>query len=367
MRRLVLAGLAALAMTGAPPAFAAEPVDYSKGEAWLCLPGRSDLCRQDQAATIVAADGTLTPAPFQPAADPAIDCFYVYPTVSTDPTGNSDLTVDPAERRVIQVQFGRFTSVCRPFAPMYRQVTLAALRGYLTGSPIPTDWNMAYDDVKAAWTWYLAHENRGRGVVLIGHSQGSMQLQRLLAEEIEGKPARKLLVSAILTGTSVPVKDDRFGSIPLCKADSQTGCLISYASFRTDLPPAPTSLFGKTSVPGAVAACTNPAALAGGKAVLDNVLTVRLTDEWATGKTVSTPFVKAPGLLSGECVTAGSFHYLAVTTNADPADPRTDSIRGDTMILGAPDPNWGLHLVDVNIAHGDLIRIVGAQARAWNP
>lgn len=369
MRKTILAGLAALAMTAGAGAAMAEPVDYAKGESWLCLPGRDDLCRQSQETTVIAADGSLTPEPFKPAADPGIDCFYVYPTVSTDPTGNSDMTVDPAERRVVQVQFGRFAAVCRPFAPMYRQITVPALRAFMTGKPIPADREMAYTDVRDAWAWYLKHENKGRGVVLIGHSQGSGVLQRLISEEIDGKPSQKLMVSALLIGSNIPVVDGKFGSIPICKADSQTGCMISYVSFRADSPPPPTTLFGrvapKDAAAGAVAACANPGALAGGKAPLDPVLTTGLANPWAKDKTVSTPFVKVPGLLSAECKSDGPFTWLAVTTNADPADPRTDKIGGDVPSLTGPDANWGLHLVDVNIAHGDLIRIVAAQSKAW--
>ncbi len=365
MRKMVLAGIAALAMLGGGGAARAEPVDYGKGESWLCLPGRDDLCRQPLDATIVVADGTLTVEPFKPASDPGIDCFYVYPTVSTDLTGNSDMVVDPAERRVIQVQFARFTAVCRPFAPMYRQITVPALRAFMMGRPIPADREMAYADAKAAWNWYLTHENKGRGVVLIGHSQGAGVLTRLIAEEIDGKPAQKLLVSALIIGSNVPVKDGRFGSVPVCASDSQTGCLISYVSFRADVPPPATSRFGRVEQAGARAACTNPAALGGGKAVLDDVLTTGLASPWVAGQTVSTPFVKAPGLLSGECIQAGPFSYLAVTTNADPADPRTDRIGGDVPGLAGPDANWGLHLVDMNVAFGDLVRVVGAQAKAW--
>lgn len=365
MRKMVLAGLAAVAMLAGGGTARAEPVDYGKGESWLCLPGRDDLCRQPLDATVVAADGTLTLDPFKPAADPGIDCFYVYPTVSTDPTGNSDMTVDPAERRVVQVQFARFTAVCRPFAPMYRQITTTALRAFMSGKPIPADREMAYADAVAAWNWYLTHENKGRGVVLIGHSQGAGVLQRLIKEEIDGKPAQRLMVSALLIGSNVPVVDGKFGSVPVCRSDSQTGCLISFVSFRSDVPPPATTFFGRVQEAGATAACTNPAALAGGKGVLDGVLTTGLASPWATGKTVSTPFVKAPGLQSAECVQTGPFNYLSVTTNADPADPRTDRIGGDVPGPAGPDANWGLHLVDVNIAQGDLIRIVAAQSKAW--
>src|SRR5262245_31084052 len=146
-----------------------EPIDYSDGKTWLCKPGRQDACVVDLATTVVAADGKLSRETWT--ADPSapIDCFYVYPTVSTDQAPNSDMNPDPAELNVVRQQFARFGSKCRLFAPIYRQVTLA---GLLTRLGRPLDGlgrGPAYDDVQNAWKYYLDHENGGRGFVLIGH------------------------------------------------------------------------------------------------------------------------------------------------------------------------------------------------------
>ena len=155
----------------APAATAAA--DYANPAIWLCRPGRQDACSQPQDATIVAANGTLSRETFHAAKNPPIDCFYVYPTVSNEPGGNSDLTITGAEKNVVNSQFARFAAKCRLFAPMYRQVTLTALRAMIGGKPIPVDRDLGYNDVLAAWNYYLAHDNQGRGVVLVGHSQGS--------------------------------------------------------------------------------------------------------------------------------------------------------------------------------------------------
>src|SRR4029077_15397399 len=119
--------------------------------------------------------------------DAPIDCFYVYPTVSIEPTANSDMIPGPGELRVVQGQVERFASKCRVYAPMYRQVTLTALAAFMANRPVAADRALAYDDVRDAWNAYLAHDNRGRGVVLIGHSQGSLVLTALIQNEIEGK------------------------------------------------------------------------------------------------------------------------------------------------------------------------------------
>jgi len=109
----------------APPAAdAPKPNDYSDPKTWLCRPGAHDACDIDETATIVAADGKLTKETWKADPNAPIDCFYVYPTISTDPGQHSDMNPDPAELHVIKQQLARFESKCRPYAPMYRQITL---------------------------------------------------------------------------------------------------------------------------------------------------------------------------------------------------------------------------------------------------
>ena len=110
------------------------------------------------------------------------------------------------------------------------------------GIPIAVDRALGYNDVVDAWNYYLQHDNNGRGVVLVGHSQGSGVLTQLIRNEIDGKPVQSRLVSAMLLGTSLPVPRGKdvggaFKYIPLCRSASQTGCVIAYASFRSTIPP----------------------------------------------------------------------------------------------------------------------------------
>jgi Protein of unknown function (DUF3089) len=147
--------------------------DYSDGKNWLCRPGRQDACVVDQTTTIVAKDGKLTREAWKANSNAPIDCFYVYPTVSRDPGGNSDMIAGPEETGVVATQLARFGSQCRIYAPLYRQATLTALRAATAGTPMAVDRALGYNDVLDAWNHYLQHDNNGRGVVLIGHSQGS--------------------------------------------------------------------------------------------------------------------------------------------------------------------------------------------------
>jgi hypothetical protein len=363
----------------APTSSSPSPApDYRRDAAWLCRPGRSDACTANQDATVIAADGSRTIERFTADPSPKFDCFYVYPTVSLDPTPNSDLNVGPDETMVAAFQAARFRKHCRVFAPMYRQVTLSALQALLQGKAVTADRAMAYADVKAAWDDYLKRDNHGRGVVLIGHSQGSGIIKLLLAQAIEGTPAAKRLISAMIPGTNVAVPAGQMvggdlKSTPLCQSADQTGCVVAYVTFRADAPPPANSRFGTVPQPGMVAACVNPAALSGGAAVTDPYLGARgaglaslAMGPWTKdGAPVTTPFVKVPGLISAACSETGPFHYLAVTINADPADPRTDTIVGDVVVAGVMLKDWGLHLIDMPVEMGNLVELSDRQARAW--
>ena len=128
-----LAAMGALLTTGAnAQTAAAEKVDYNDGKNWLCRPGRQDSCAVDLTATVVTAKGKMTKEEWKGNAKAGIDCFYVYPTVSLDTTPNSDMNAGPEEHSVVLSQFARFGSQCRTFAPLYRQITLPALRASMS-------------------------------------------------------------------------------------------------------------------------------------------------------------------------------------------------------------------------------------------
>jgi len=353
--------------------------DYSDKRNWLCWPGRAaDACAADETTTVVAADGTLSREEFARNADAPVDCFYVYPTISTERTGNADMTLGYEEKAVVAQQFARFGSVCRTYAPLYRQTTLSALIAAMRGAPIPADQERAYSDVRDAWNYYLAHENRGRGVILVGHSQGTAILIQMIRSEIDGKPVQHRLISAILLGSrlAVPaggVMGGDFKSIPLCRAPAQTQCAIVYASYRADAPPPAGSHLAAAPAANSVAACTNPAALAGGPGELQSYLPTHNSfrgfsaapGSWVKGKEIDTPFVSVPGLLSAECVITNQGSYLAVTVHGDPNGPRTRNIGGEVVFDGKVQADWGLHLIDASLAMGNLIDIARAQSKTY--
>ena len=379
-----LLGSPALAQPAMPnvPAAPQPKVDYADGANWLCRPGRADdVCgRSNQDSTVVGADGSTRVEPFQRDANAPIDCFYVYPTVSLDPGGNATMQIEKEEVVVINQQFARFGAVCRTFAPVYRQVTLTALRAGLMHHPMPSDRALAYDDVKAAWDYYLAHDNHGRGVVLIGHSQGSLVLAQLVKQEIDGRPVQSRVLSVVLAGyfLQVPVGKDvggDFKSIPLCAKASQTGCAINFASFRADSPPPATSFFGASHGVGMEAACVDPAALLGRAPGLRAYLAAGkegVTGDglsagpWTNPPTpITTPFVDVPGMLSAECAHVADHNVLNVTIHPSPGGKRTEVLTGDVVVDGKMLPEWGLHRIDMNLTMGDLVDVVREEGRAY--
>ena len=181
--RLACGSLAiAQTLAAQQPAAAAPQLknDYASDKSWLCRPDRHDACDIDHTTTIVAANGTLRRETWKADPNAPIDCFYVYPTVSSDTSVYSDMNPDPPELGVVREQFARLASMCRPYAPLYRQVTVAGLLRALPGGDIAMDRGLGFEDVRDAWHYYLEHDNRGRGVVLISHSQGSFVLIELI-------------------------------------------------------------------------------------------------------------------------------------------------------------------------------------------
>ncbi|HEY8615593.1 DUF3089 domain-containing protein [Phenylobacterium sp.] len=365
---------------GTQPATARPaPNDYTREDAWLCRPGRAgDACDIDLTATVIEANGTFRREAWTRNPSPTVDCFYVYPTASADTTPNSDMSPGPEERATVSRQLARFGQVCRIFAPLYRQITIPALRRMTAGEQVAVDRDLAYGDVRDAWRDYLARDNSGRGVILFGHSQGAGVLKRLIQEEIEGKPAQARIVAAYLAGTNVLVPKGKdvggdFKSMPLCRTRAQTGCVVSWVTFRERAPPPANSRFGRTTAPGMQVACTNPAALGGGRATLSSVFgaksmhpTAAPPKPWVTPeRPVDTTFVKVPGLISGQCVTDSNGSYLAIRVDGDPRDPRTDEITGDHLANGVVQPDWGLHSLDVPVAMGSLVELASDQAKAW--
>jgi Protein of unknown function (DUF3089) len=350
----------------AGPAMAAETT-------WLCKPGLvADPCESSEVTTVENGDGTTSVEQAQPASNPPIDCFYVYPTVSNQLTENANLEIGPEETQTAIDQASRFSQQCKVYAPMYPQVTLHALK-----SPIPTQVAAtSYLGVLAAFTEYLAKYNDGRGFVLIGHSQGAIVLKQLIKEQIDPNPAlRARLVSALLLGGNVLVPKGEivggdFQNVPACQAAAQTHCVVAYSSFLKE-PPVGAD-FGRVGSPllGAAGAgeiaddevlCVNPtfpAQSPGAGALLRYESTTAVPGSGYTAPNAPTPWVSMPGQYTAQCDHANGASWLQLNYVGSSGDTREQV--GE--VLG---PLWGTHLQDLNVALGNLVGITALQSAAY--
>jgi Protein of unknown function (DUF3089) len=347
---------------------------------WLCEPGVSpNPCDESVETTVQAADGTETVVTPAKPKQPPIDCFYVYPTVSEQLGVNADKSKDPQQIAIARYQAARFSLKCDVYAPMYRQLTLSSI---YTGSveARAEGRKIAYADVREAFRDYLRNDNRGRGFVLVGHSQGTGMLRQLMRQEVDPKPrVRRRLVSAVLLGGNVLVRKGEtiggdFAHIPLCTAPAQFGCAVAFSTFGD--PPPSNTRFGKspaTDTTGAglpagpeyEVACTNPASLGANERSTFSTL---LRSESFPGligaallelyggppPSASTPWLEPSERYAGRCEHVSGAHVLLV-----------EPLAGARHLNGSPTPDWGLHLADGNLPLGNLVTLVGRQTRAY--
>jgi hypothetical protein len=289
--------------------------------------------------------------------------------VSDEKTAIADLKIDDVLRSIALYQAARYSQDCNVYAPVYRQSTLASLLGTANPPATPAQRKLGPADVRAAFREYLSKYNKGRPFVLIGHSQGSFVLRGMIPKEVDRKPSvRRKLISAVLLGGNVTVKKGQdaggdFKNVPACRSETQFGCVIAFSTFGPT--PAPSdAIFGRTAAPGLEVLCTNPAKLAGGSAKLDSIFPSQPfakgtigSATLAVGFTVpkaSTPWVSFPGAYKGTCENETGANVLRITP-----------LGGAPVLNNTPNEQWGLHLVDANIALGNLVNVVRTQAAAW--
>lgn len=378
----LLAGL----MAGLGPASAGSqpPNDASRktsggGVVWLCKPGLAhnpcEISLRTTAQHTSGRDRVFTPAR-KPSSKRRVDCFYVYPTVSNQLAPTATKARDPEILSIAKYQASRFSTRCRMFAPVYRQVTLA---GVATIAFNPQ--SKGYHDVVQAWHTYLRRYNHGRGVVLIGHSQGSIVLRELIRNEIDPEPAlRRKLVGAVLLGGNVIVKKGKdvggdFRHVPVCTERGEVGCVVAYSTYSTD--PGPVSFFGNPTTDftdGAVSgpsgagyqiACTDPVRLSGRR----QPLPVRVPSKpFAPGPInlgifysvngdvpkARTAWVQPPDRFRGSCRTINGAHVF-----------RYHPVGKQSRRPNEFPPTWGTHLFDLNLGVDNLLTIVGRQTKGW--
>jgi hypothetical protein len=195
------------------------PPDYSKDKSWAALPTRKD-----------SADFSLSNhGIFDNQETAEADVFFIHPTsYRVGKRWNAKVNQKKANRKTnrlsMRMQASAFNGSCKVYAPYYRQ---AALVTYIEKKGVRSKvFDIAYQDVKNAFLYYLEHYNNGRPFIIAGHSQGTDHAARLLNDLFNDPKLKKQLVAAYLVGR--PVYKDSIKYIPPCDSASQTGCFTTW-------------------------------------------------------------------------------------------------------------------------------------------
>lgn len=213
----------------------AKPVapDYSKIEHWAAHPNKKD--NADLIPRPLRKETTTLPE--------QVDVFFLHPTIFTDEPENEyswNAAVEDekmnkeVDKTTIKLQASIFNQAGKIYAPRYRQ---AHLRSFFEPDTKEGDkaLALAYEDVKAAFNYYLEHENKGRPFILAGHSQGARHLKLLLQEMLDGTELYQQLIAAYIVGWGV--EEGSFKSIPLGTSAEQTGCYLTWRTYAKGYKP----------------------------------------------------------------------------------------------------------------------------------
>ncbi len=199
--------------------------DYSQLKYWAAHPDKWD-----------PSDSVSLPLRTSPSNKDA-DVFFLHPTTFTDqkdadqPNAKIDdgFINSKTDYSSILYQASVFNGSCRIFAPRYRQ---AHLQMYYIKDTLKAlaAFELAYQDIKSAFIYYLKTQNNGRPIIIASHSQGTTHAKRLLKEFFEDSVLRKQLVVAYILG--IPVEKSYFAELPICTDSTSTGCYISWRTYR---------------------------------------------------------------------------------------------------------------------------------------
>ena len=222
-----------------------EAPDYSHPDSWAATPFKHDT--SDSIPKFLATEKRNITA----------DVFFIHPTSFFAEGDSAALNASLSDREVNQTtdyrsilfQATAFNGSCRIFAPRYRQANMKAF--YIMGTPeAGKAFELAYQDVRKAFQWYLKEWNQGRPIVIASHSQGTLHAIRLVKEFFDDQSLSKQLVCAYLIG--YPVYPGTFSKLPVGERPGQTGCFVSWRSYlKGEFPK-------KTETEKLIPVCVNP-------------------------------------------------------------------------------------------------------------
>ena len=164
------------------------------------------------------------------------DVFYIYPTLidsKNQREWNSDIWNEDIRNDVInrpvKYQASAWLDAGNLYVPYYRQ---AHIRVFNDKFRVDGDkaLNLAYNDIKEAFTYYLENFNNDKPFIIASHSQGTVHAKRLISEFIDGKELQKKLIAAYLVG--IKVFEDEFKNIKPMNSANETGGFVTWNTFK---------------------------------------------------------------------------------------------------------------------------------------
>ncbi len=158
------------------------------------------------------------------------DVFLIAPTVYTGSEFNMPLTEASSRKNflsALNMERGIYEDNARLYAPYYRQAAMKIY--YMSEFEREQYLDKAYQDISAAFQWYLENENEGRPIILAGFSQGADMCYRLLQEFFDDEDLRSRLVAVYAIGWTFTEADTiRYPQMVPAEGEADTGVIVSF-------------------------------------------------------------------------------------------------------------------------------------------
>lgn len=158
------------------------------------------------------------------------DLFLLCPTVDMSDEGNMSLedeTTKASFLGALNMEKGIYENSAKLYAPYYQQ---ASINVYDLSTQEREEYlEKAYQDVSAAFCYYLEHFNEGRPIILAGFSQGADMALRLMMDYFDDEKLQEKLVATYAIGW--PFTQEMSEQYPWLQAATQkddTGVIISF-------------------------------------------------------------------------------------------------------------------------------------------
>jgi hypothetical protein len=164
------------------------------------------------------------------------DIFYIYPTLLTDKKDDSwnaniwdiDFRNEVINKAILN-QASSWVKSGNLYAPLYRQAHYRIFNKKYTQQGKKA-WEIAYNDIRNSFEYYLKNYNMGKPIIIAAHSQGSIHGKKLIQEFFDEKPLQKKLIAAYLIGTRI--KPEEFKQIKHMTQKDEIGGYITWNTYK---------------------------------------------------------------------------------------------------------------------------------------